>query len=147
GSPACAIDDGKGWPYGSKAMWSYRADVLRFFPRIKPSDPTQPVQVLATGAHEITLPDMGKSRSFPSTLGAALVLVYRVAGYDAATGYQAPRQPLRSIVIYDGGYTLNDDSKQLKLPMQGFYEASRTAPDAHLALVVADGESNKSERV
>src|SRR5215472_7416388 len=93
GSAPCWSSGGAtGSSNGSKATWSYRADVLPFFPRIRPADPSQPVQVQVTGSHEVTLPDMGTSNQLPSTLGAALVLVYRVSGYDPATNYQAPRQ-------------------------------------------------------
>jgi hypothetical protein len=132
---------------GSKATWSYRADVLRFFPRVRPADPQQPVQVLVTGTHEVTLPDMGTSNQLPSTLGAGLVIVYRVRGYDAASNYQTPRQPLRSIVLYDGGFTMNNQTRQLQLPIEGFYEASRTAPGARMSHLVGDGQANKTERV
>src|SRR5690348_2128629 len=99
---------------GSRATWSFRADVLRFFPRIRPAQADQAVQVLVTGDHKVTLPDMGWSDRTPSTLGAGLVIVYRVTGYDPATGYQAARQPLRSIVIFDGGITMNSRTSQVQ---------------------------------
>ena len=60
--------------------------MLRFFPRVRPANPAQPVQVLVTGSHQVTLPDMGGSNRLPSTLGAGLVIVYRVTGYDPASG-------------------------------------------------------------
>ncbi|MGZ6162759.1 MAG: hypothetical protein ACXWLS_05485, partial [Myxococcaceae bacterium] len=132
---------------GSRATWSYRADVLRFFPRVRPSAPNLPVQVQVAGSHQVTLPDMGRSNRLPSTLGAGLVVVYRVTGYDPATGYQAPRQPLRAIVLYDGGSTLDRRTSQLQMPLEGFYEASRVSAGARMTLMVADGQSNKSERV
>jgi hypothetical protein len=132
---------------GSRATWSFRADVLRFFPRIRPAQADQAVQVLVTGDHKVTLPDMGWSDRTPSTLGAGLVIVYRVTGYDPATGYQAARQPLRSIVIFDGGITMNSRTSQVQVPLEGFYEASRSAPQARLTLMVGDGRANKDERV
>jgi hypothetical protein len=67
----------------SSKVYVYRADVLPYLERMTPSDPTQPVRVLAAGAHEVTLPDAGSSHRLPSTLGAGLVVVYRVAGYDS----------------------------------------------------------------
>ncbi len=148
GTAPCWSEGGAtGESRGSRATWSYRADVLRFFPRVRPSAANLPVQVQVTGSHQVTLPDMGRSNRLPSTLGAGLVVVYRVTGYDPATGYQAPRQPLRAIVLYDGGSTLDRRTSQLQLPLEGFYEASRVSPGARMTLMVADGQSNKSERV
>jgi hypothetical protein len=142
GSAACDDDY-----HGSRATWSFRADVLRFFPRIRPASTDQAVQVLVSGSHTVTLPDMGKSSRTPSTLGAGLVIVYRVTGYDPATGYQTARQPLRSIVLFDGGITMDSRTSQVQIPLEGFYEASRYAPRARLTLLVGDGDSNGGERV
>src|SRR5262249_43848187 len=121
--------------------------VLRFFPRIRPASADQAVQVLVSGDHTVTLPDMGKSNRTPSTLGAGLVIVYRVTGYDSTTGYQTARQPLRSIVIFQGGITMDGRTSEVQIALQGFYEASRGAPQARLTLMVGDGQANKSERV
>ena len=145
--PAGVRAERPGDSHGSKATWSYRADVLRFFPRVRPSAPNLPVQVQVTGSHQVKLPDMGRSNRLPSTLGAGLVIVYRVTGYDQATGYQLARQPLRAIVLYDGGSTLDQRTSRLQLTLEGFYEASRVSPSARMSLLVADGQSNKSERV
>jgi hypothetical protein len=148
GSAPCWSSGGAtGSSNGSKATWSYRADVMPYFPRTRPADPSQPVQVDVTGAHQVTLPDMGNSNQLPSTLGAGLVIVYRRVGYDPASGYSKPLAPLRSIVLFDGGFTLNQQNKLLQVTLEGFYEASRTAPNAHLSQLVADGQSNKTERV
>ena len=148
GTAACwSNGGGTGENHGSRATWSFRADVLRFFPRVRPASPNRPVQVLIGGNHTVTLPDMGRSNRLPSTLGAGLVVVYRVVGYDPATGYQTARQPLRSIVLFDGGITLDNKTREVQIPLEGWYEASRTSPQAKLALLVADGQSNKSERV
>ncbi len=148
GTAPCWGDGGAtGESHGSKATWSYRADVLRFFPRMRPSAPNLPVQVQVAGSHRVTLPDMGKSNRLPSTLGAGLVVVYRVTGYDASTGNQAPRQPLRAIVLYDGGSTLDQRTSRLQMTLEGFYEVSRLSPAARMTMLVADGQSNKTERV
>ena len=132
---------------GSKATWSYRADVLRFFPRVRPASPNQPVQVQVAGNHTVRLPDMGGSNQLPSTLGAGLVIVYRVIGYDPTTGYQMPRMPLRAVILYDGGFTMNNQTQQMQVTLQGFYEASRNSPNARMTHLVADGQANKTERV
>src|SRR6202040_1965210 len=121
-----------------------------YLERITPSDPTKPVQVVAAGPHEVTLPDAGHGHRLPSTLGAGLVVVYRVAGYDPMSlplAYSAPKAPLKSIVIYDGGFTLNKGAPQLSVPMEGFYEASRTAPNAKLTQIVGNGRPGLNDPV
>jgi hypothetical protein len=147
GSPGCASGDdgeqehGDDEAAGSK-VYIYRADVLPYLERITPSDVTQPVRVIAAGAHEVMLPDGGRSHRLPVTLGAGLVVVYRVAGYDPTVlpiAYSQPKLPLKSIVIYDGGATLSKDTQPLSIPMEGFYEASRSAPNAKLTQIVGNG--------
>ena len=147
GTCASGDDDNRRAESDSGATWSYRADVLRFFPRVRPTAPNLPVQVQVGGSHKVTLPDMGKSSRLPSTLGAGLVVVYRVTGYDPSTGYQTARQPLRAIVLFDGASSLDRRSSKLQLTLEGFYEASRLSPGARMTMLVADGQSNKGERV
>jgi len=147
GTAPCWSSGGATGGGGSKATWSFRADVQRFFPRVRPANPNEPVQVEVTGSHTVTLPDMGGSNQLPSTLGAGLILVYRVTGYDPATNYQRPRMPLRSVVLYDGGFTMNNLTRQMQVTLQGFYEASRSSPFARMTHFVADGQANKTERV
>jgi len=148
GTAACwSNGGGTGQNNGSRATWSYRADVLRFFPRIRPATADAAVQVLVNGSHKVTLPDMGGSNRLPSTLGAGLVIVYRVSGYDPRTGYQTARMPLRSIVIFDGGITVDNRSSSFQVGLEGFFEADRNQPKARLTMLAADGQSNKSERV
>jgi hypothetical protein len=147
GSAPCWSAGGATGEGGSKSTWSFRADVQRFFPRVRPVNPNAPVQVKVAGSHTVTLPDMGGSNQLPSTLGAGLLIVYRVTGYDPATGYQVARRPLRSVVLYDGGFTMNNQARQMQLTLQGFYEASRSSPLARMTHFVANGQSNKSERV
>ena len=77
-APCWSNGGGTGESHGSKATWSYRADVLRFFPAIRPASSQPPVQVQVAGSHTVRLPDMGRSNRIPSTLGAGLVVVYRV---------------------------------------------------------------------
>ena len=146
-APCWSSGGATGGSNGSKATWSYRADVLPFFPRVRPTSPNQPVQVQVEGSHTVTLPDMGGSNQLPSTLGAGLVVVYRLTGYDPATSYQTPRMPLRAIVLFDGGFTLNNQNRQMQVTVEGFYEASRTSPNARMTHLVADGQANKTERV
>jgi hypothetical protein len=147
GAPCWSSGGATGSSNGSKATWSYRADVMPYFPRIRQAGPSPSVQVDVTGPHQVTLPDMGNSNQLPSTLGAGLVIVYRVVGYDQATGYATPLAPLRSIVLFDGGFTLNNQNKLLQVTLEGFYEASRSAPNARMTQLVADGQANKTERL
>jgi len=145
GTAACwGTGGGTGQNQGSRATWSFRADVLRFFPHVERNGA---IQVAVTGPHEVTLPDMGPSNRLPSTLGAGLVVVYRVTGYDPNTAYKSPRQPLRSIVIFDGGATMDNKTSQVQVPLEGFFEVSRSSPSARLTFLIADGQSNKSEQV
>lgn len=155
GAPACSNGDDEEHDSAdaddpSSRAYVYRADVLPYLERITPSDPTQQVRVLAAGAHEVRLPDTGSARRLPSTLGAGLVVVYRVAGYDSTVlplAYSQPKLPLKSIVIYDGGVTLNRDTPQVVFPMEGFYEASRSAPNAKLTQIVGNGRRGLSDTV
>jgi hypothetical protein len=157
GSPGCTTsegddrdhdkDDGGG---SSSTVYVYRTDVLPYFERITPSDPTKPVQVVVAGRHEVSLPDAGRAGRLPSTLGAGLIIVYRVAGYDATTlplAYSVPKMPLKSIVIYDGGFTLSKGVSQLSLTMEGFYEASRASPNAKLTQIVGNGSPGLNDSV
>ncbi|MEA3140644.1 MAG: hypothetical protein QOK23_2813 [Gammaproteobacteria bacterium] len=154
GSPGCAASGGddredEGGGGASSSVYVYRSDVLPYFQRITPSDPTKAVQVVVAGPHEVSLPDAGRVGRLPSTLGAGLIVVYRVAGYDATTlplAYSAPKMPLKSIVIYDGGFTLSKGAP-LSLPMEGFYEASRSAPNAKLTQIVGNGRPGLTDAV
>ncbi len=146
GSPTCSSNGGAtGSANGSRSLYTYRADVLPFFPRRKPDEPNERVRVDVFDVdHEVTLPDAGGSNQLPLTLGAALVVVYRVVGYDA-TG--AARAPLRSIVLYDGGYTIDQGSRGLDVTLEGFYEASNTAPNARMTHLVGNGQDNFDESI
>ena len=155
GSPGCSAsggddhDDSEDGGGNASSVYVYRSDVLPYFERVTPSDPTKAVQVVVAGPHEVSLPDAGPGHRLPSTLGAGLVVVYRVAGYDATTlpAYSSPKMPLKSIVIYDGGFTLSKASPQLLLSMEGFYEASRGEPNAKLTQIVGNGVPGLSDTV
>jgi hypothetical protein len=137
---------GGNWRFStSRAMYVFRADVLRFFPRVRPSDPTKPVTVGVGGLHEVRLPDGGEDTTKAATLGAGLVIVYRQVGFDA-TGRQ-PLAPLRSIVIYEGAATLDSRKASQASTIRGFYEASRTSPAARLSMFVSQGLPNSGETV
>ena len=106
---------------------SYRADVLRYLP----IDPVNNVR-LANGAHTVRLKDSGGNGNgqVDYTNGATLVVVYRVLNSTA---------PLRSVVIYDGAYTMSKATPSVSQDVAGFYEAA-TNPAARLTHIVGNGQ-------
>jgi hypothetical protein len=155
GSSTCSSNGGAtGDANGSRAVYVHRADVLRYFPRLREkitSSGTGTADayrfvVNATGAHSVELPDGLDSNKLPSALGASLVIVYRQAGYLPGTYTQA-RQPLRSIVIYEGGHTMNNARPDFEVQLDGFYQALSAAPNAKLTAVVSNGQANFSEKL
>src|SRR6266571_2085264 len=148
---------GNGNQTGAQTLLVYRADVLRYLPYKK--DPNgQPlgqrlvndVDLIANGfaLHTVSLPDTGAGGSTsPSTCnqaylteGVSLVVVYRIAGAPAGA-------PLKSVVIYDGGYTFSSINPIMTQTIQGFYEASTTNPQAQMTQIVGDGRSNFQEQL
>ncbi len=148
---------GNGNQTGAQTLLVYRADVLRYLPYKK--DPNgQPlgqrlvndVDLIANGfaLHTVSLPDTGAGGSTsPSTgnqayltEGVSLVVVYRIAGAPAGA-------PLKSVVIYDGGYTFSSINPIMTQTIQGFYEASTTNPQAQMTQIVGDGRSNFQEQL
>jgi len=121
---------------GTTTLRTYRADVRPFLPLDANGN------IVANGSYQVSLADSGSNGGgAPLTLGATLVLIYRVAGGG----------PMNAIVIYDGAFapsnqTLNSTMTQ---PMQGFYQPSsdplsRVAKITH---IVGDGQTNKAEQV
>jgi hypothetical protein len=153
GSATCSSNGGAtGDANGSRAVYVHRADVLRYFPRLREkfvapdgSDAYRFV-VNAAGAHPVELPDGLTTNKVPSALGASLVLVYRQAGYLPGS-YTTPRQPLRSIVIYEGGHTINNARPDFEVQLDGFYQALNGPTGAKLTAIVSNGQANFSERL
>jgi hypothetical protein len=138
GTPPCWSSGGAtGSGGGSIQLAIYRADVLRFLPL----DP-QTGKRWVNRVHTVMLPDSGNGNSTPSTEGASLVIIYR----DSAS-YGDPDLPLKSIVIYDGSYTMNHDAPSFSQTIQGFYQASSASPAAKLTHIVGSGQANFSERL
>jgi len=108
---------------------AYRADGLG----VIPANPNT--------SYPITVADAGRGNVVPSTAGASLVLVYRTT----LETDPALKKPLTAIVLYDGGYTMNQSVDSMSLTMQGFYQASSTNPSAKLTQIVGDGSAAKSE--
>ncbi len=123
GSTSCAE------PQGSRLTRTYRANVLGAFPQDAKGN------VLTNGQFEIRVPSVNNST--PLTLGATLVIIYRVL---------SPNVPLSSIVIYDGSYGQSEDSLVMRQTVQGFYDAA-PSPVSKMTLIAGAGKSNKFETV
>jgi hypothetical protein len=113
----------------------YRADVRSLLP----VDGNGNVLAGSSGApqkYQVTLPSSSNG-SPPITLGATLVVIYRVLSEDV---------PLNSIVIYEGAFgqsTINVPSSLIMLrTVQGFYDAAAT-PVNRLTHIVGGGQNNK----
>ncbi len=117
---------------GTKTMQPYRADVLGLLAQ----DANGNVQ--ANVSYEVQLPDSGSNGSAPLTLGATLVLVYRVL---------SPSFPLNAVVIYDGAFSPTNGSAPMSQSIEGFYQPKTISPFARLTHIVGNGQSNKYEQV
>jgi hypothetical protein len=146
-APCWSSGGGAGGAEGAHKMKAFRADVLRFLP--VPTDGNgNPIgkrlvndtDLISNGfdLHTVTLPDSGTGNQVPATTGASLVVVYRDPN---AAG------PMRSIVIYNGGYTMDQNTDSMTQTIQGFYQASTTSPVAKMTQIVGDGQANFSERL
>jgi len=117
-----------------RVVTAYRADVRSLLPLDANGNAT-PNQT-----YQITLPSSG-SGAPPITLGATLVIIYRVLSKDV---------PLNSIVIYDGAYgqsTVNvPSSLNMLQTLQGFYDAA-ASPVNRLTHIVGSGQNNKFQTV
>lgn len=117
---------------GVKTIVAYRADVRPFLP----VDPATG-RIQGNGIYPLSLAGGGNGNGTPFTLGASLVIIYRVQF--------SPSYPLNAIVLYDGAVApSNQSNAQMIQTLQGFYQ-----PDgihkAKLTQIVGDGQSNKAE--
>jgi hypothetical protein len=116
-----------------KLLQTYRADVAGGLPVDKNGNS------IANGFFEVRLPSTGPSA--PLTLGATLVVIYRVL-----SGAGGPNIPLNSIVIYDGDYSQDTSHLTMTQQLQGFYDADHN-PVSRLTHIVGNGQSNKFQTV
>jgi hypothetical protein len=124
-APCNAAGDSTGGAYGIRRAVTYRADVHRFLDQ----DPTTG-KLLVNTTHEIHLPSSGGDvNQVPSVAGASLVVIYR-----------DPSKPLRAVVIYDGGLTVDSHTPNVTVTVSGYYQPA-TEPDANVTMIVADGQS------
>jgi hypothetical protein len=116
-----------------KVVETYRTDVRGLLPL----DANGNVLVdSADGVNfEVRLPNVGNNT--PLTLGATLVLIYRVI---------SPKFPLNVITIYDGAFAPNTTPNfAMSQPVQGFYQAA-SSPVSRLTHIVGAGKSNKFQQ-
>jgi hypothetical protein len=121
-----------GDPEGKKVLRTYRADVRPFLPLDVKG------KVLPNGNFQVKLADSGdKGDGPPMTLGATLVIIYRLL---------ASSTPMNSIILYDGAYSPLNDDQATSQAIVGFYQAS-AGPIAKLTAIVGDGRPRKFETV
>jgi hypothetical protein len=134
-APCWSSGGGTGGADGAHQMFVYRADVLRFLP-ISSSSGKRIVKT----KYEIRLPDAGSGNVVPSTAGASLVVIYK-----------DPSKPLTSIVIYNGGYTMDNSTQLMNRTLSGFYQAGISPGISTIAAkmthIVGDGSASKSDRL
>ena len=125
-----------GWSSGGctgtstgKLVRTYRANVVSLLPRDSSGN------ISANGTYEVRLANVGNNT--PLTLGATLVLIYRV--FD-------PTVPLNSIVIYDGAFNPGGAQLTMTQTIQGFYDAANN-PVSRITHIVAGGKINKFQTV
>ncbi len=117
---------------GSKTIRVYRADVRPYL-KLDANG-----KVVGNASYSVSLADSGSNGGgTPFTLGASLVLIYRVL---------SPTVPLNSIVLYDGAFAPSNSSSTMSLPVTGFYQAAAN-PVAKITHIVGNGQTNKGESV
>ena len=90
---------------------------------------------VGNGNYVVQLPDNGPSGSnTPLALGASLVVIYR-----------DPRLPYTGIVMYHGGYTMDNSTQAMSQTIKGFYQAAGTT--GRITHIVGSGQSNKMENL
>lgn len=133
-NPSCDGSNGNPGPSGSYGH-VYRADVLPFLQ----IDTVNSVH-LANGTHTVKFADSGKSGTLPNTNGATLVVVYKVVVPGNPGIF-----PLKSVVFYDGSYTLAKGTAAFTQTVGGFYQA--TGFGATMAQIVANGQPGFDENL
>jgi hypothetical protein len=121
-------------PDGSKTLIEWRADVFRLLDANNDGVVTANE---ANGSHALSLPGNNSGgNGVPFSQGASLVMIYR-----------SHREPLRAIVLYEGGFTMDNQTDAISQNITGFYQASTSNPQTKLTMIVGDGQDNFSEQV
>jgi hypothetical protein len=128
-SPCWSSGGGTGGAGGNKKTYTYRADVRRFL------NADADGRFVGNGNYVVQIPDSGSNgNGVPIALGASLVMIYR-----------DPRLPFNGIVIYDGGYTMNNTFESMSQTLKGFYQAAGTT--GRITHIVGSGQLNKTENL
>lgn len=123
-NPGCSASGGTAG-YG----FVYRADVLRYLPVDSTNNP------LANGNQTVGLPDsVAGTGGTIYTNGASLVVIYKIVVPGLPTV-----APLRSVVIYNGAFTMNKQTSGFSQNVAGFYQAAAN-DSARMTAVVANGQ-------
>jgi hypothetical protein len=127
-SPCWSAGGGTGSSNGSKTLRVYRADVA---PNLVINGAFQ-----TNGTYQVILHDSGSNGAgTPLTEGASLLIIYRTLN-----------APLKSVVIYDGSWTMNNSTSYMSQTLKGFYQADDSIPSSgRLTHIVGDGQSNFGE--
>ena len=125
-SPCWSSGGGTGASGGVHKTYTYSADVLRFFSYDQATG-----KPIVNANHIVAIPDGGNG--IPIALGASLVVVYR----DSS-------KPLRGIVIYDDGFTVDNANRTMTQVIKGFYQPS-ASPSAKITYIAGSGQANKNE--
>jgi hypothetical protein len=150
--PACygsGGGNGQGGVNHAQSLFVYRADVLRYLPFQTDANGAPIGQRQVNRSFTIQLPDAGGGNQSPSTgnqayltEGASLVVVYRV---PRDPNVPNSGDPLRAVVIYDGGFTFSSANTPMTQHVEGFYEASNPAftisPVAKMTHIVGNGRN------
>jgi len=127
-NPTTAACLGSGQKGQTIHVSEFSADVLRLLPeRLDASDNWTGLR-FANGSHSVRLPDRGTGDGAAISAGASLVIVYRSA---------AANEPLRKIVMYEGGYA-NAQGATATQTVRGILQSTGTS-----ARVTAIGGSNQ----
>jgi hypothetical protein len=114
---------------GTTTLRSYRADVRPYLAA---------ASATGNGSYTVRLADSGSNGgTAPLTLGATLVLIYRV---------QSPAFALKAISLYDGTFAPSNSAQSMDLTIDGFYQAD-TAPNASITHIVGNGQPNKTAQL
>jgi hypothetical protein len=140
-SPCWSSGGGTGASNGVKALRLYRADVLKHLPATNGKRHVYPT---ANNPLTVELADGGSGNGTPLTNGASLVVVYSVP-LDPDNPTAQP--PFRSVVLYDGAYTMDNSTKVFTQTVAGFYQASLIGPTGKMTHMVADGQANFNEKL
>ena len=127
-SPSSKVSWGPGGCSGTSTgdvLQTYRADVAASLPLDANGNPT------ANGSFQVSLPSAVLSPPF--TLGATLVVIYRIL-----SGAGGPNIPLNAIVLYEGDYAQAKPQVTMTQPLLGFYDAAQN-PVSRLTHIVGHG--------